>query len=200
MKKYSFIIYTGLLSLLLTSCIKEDIKTYQGASNAEIDATVLNSVAAGLTYPVITRIPFGGRPIVNASDSTLRRLNNTTVRVRINLVGPQSAKDETVGFTVFTAPPIATIAIAVTMTGQTPSAPAGTLAVQAAVPNVHFAIASPGTITIPANSSFGYVDVIILNAGATAGQGRFVGIELNDAGSIKSNPNYSKLGLVIDQR
>ncbi len=54
--------------------------------------------------------------------------------------------------------------------------------------------------TIPANSSFGYIDINIINAGATAGQARFVGIQLDSTGSLMPNPNYNKLGLTIDQR
>jgi hypothetical protein len=203
MKKYFFLIYIGLTSLLLNSCIKEDIKSFQGNTVAEIDAAVLNPATAGTTYPILTRIPFAGRPVLTA-DSTLRRLNNTTIRIRINLVGPQSGKDETVGFTTFTTSPVTTIAFGATATGQTPSAPATTtaspLSLLSAVANTHYVVASSGTVTIPAKSSFGYIDVVIVNSGPTAGQARFLGIEINNAGTIPANPNYSKIGLAIDQR
>lgn len=204
MKKYFFLIYIGLTSLLLNSCIKEDIKSFQGATVAEIDAAVLNPVTAGVTYPILTRIPFAGRPLVATSDSTLRRLNNTTVRIRINLVGPQSSKDETVGYTTFSASPVTTIGFGATITGQTPSAAAtptaSPLNLVSAVAGTHYNLASSGVVTIPAKSSFGYIDVVILNSGPTAGQARFVGIELNNNGTIPANPNYSKIGLAIDQR
>ena len=204
MKKYFFLIYIGLLSLLLNSCIKEDIKTYQGNSVAEIDAAVLNPATAGSPYPILTRIPFDGRPLVASTDSTLRRLNNTTIRIRINLVGPQSAKDETVGYTIFTASPVSTIAFGATITGQTPSAPAtptaSPLNLLSAVAGTHYNLASSGMVTIPAKSSFGYIDVVIVNSGPTAGQARFVGIEINNAGTIPANPNYNRIGLAIDQR
>ncbi len=57
-----------------------------------------------------------------------------------------------------------------------------------------------GIVTIPADSSFGYINVPILNGGATAGQARFLGLQLNETGSVKPSVNYSQLGLVIDQR
>ena len=200
MKKY--FLYIPIMCLFLVSCIKEDVKTFQGTTVVEIDAAVLNPVSVGATYPILTRIPFDGRPI-NTTDSTIRRLNNTTIRIRINLVGPQSNQDETVGFTTFTTSPVTTIAFPATATGQTPSAPAtptaSPLSLLSAVANTHYSITG-NTITIPAKSSFGYIDIVIRNNGTTAGQARFLGIELNESGSIKPNPNYSKIAIAIDQR
>jgi hypothetical protein len=57
-----------------------------------------------------------------------------------------------------------------------------------------------GKLTIPAKSSFGYIDVQVLNAGASAGQAKFLGIQLDSTGSVLPNPNYNKIGLIIDQR
>jgi len=57
-----------------------------------------------------------------------------------------------------------------------------------------------GKVTIPANSSFGYIDITILNPGPTAGQARFIGIQLDSTGTVLPSPNYNKVGLVIDQR
>lgn len=202
MKKILFYI---TLPLLFTSCIKEDDKAFRGTPVAEIDATPLNSVATGVNYPVLTRIPFGGRPIVAASDSTLRRWNGT-VRIRVNLVGPQVNEDQTVGYKVFGGSPVATIAYGATLTaaqappnGQTPAQPAATLNVLDAVAGTHYN-ALPGKVTIPANSSFGYIDVVIRNNGATAGQARFLGIQLDSTGTLMPNPNYNKIGITIDQR
>jgi hypothetical protein len=201
MKKNSILLIVGLASLILTSCIKEDIKTFQGESVVEIDAAVLNTRPAGVTYPIITRIPVGSRPPITSSDSTIRRLNTTRdISIRINLVGPHSSKDETVAFRIFDTPPVATVAFALTATGQTPSAGSATLTMTSAIPNTHFIIAASGIITIPANSSYGYIDVKLLNNGPTASSARFLGIELIAGGSIRPNPNYNKLGIAIDQR
>jgi hypothetical protein len=193
------------LPIVLGSCIKQLDKKFTGAPVVEIDATPLNSVATGVTYPVITRIPTDAKPIVNSRDSSLRRWNGT-VKIRVNLVGPQMAQDQTVGYKIFTTSPVATIAYAATLTaaqapptGQTPSAAAATLNVLPAIEGTHFEALS-GKVTIPANSSFGYINVVIRNNGATAGQARFLGIQLDSTGTLLPNPNYNKLGLTIDQR
>ncbi len=185
------------LPVFFSSCVKQIDKKFSGETVVEIDAAPLNSVATGVTYPILTRIPFGGRPIVNTADSTLRRLNGT-VRIRVNLVGAQSAQDQTVGYKLFTSP-VTTIAYGATISGQTPSRAAATLAVSDAVAGTHYT-ALPGSVTIPANSSFGYIEVNVLDAGATAGQARFIGIQLDSTGSLRPNPNYNKIGLTIDQR
>lgn len=113
------------------------------------------------------------------------------------MVGPQSTKDETVGYTLFTTSPIATFAMPATITGQTPAA--ATLNVSLATAGTDFT-ALNGTVTIPKNTSFGYLDLPILAKAATAGEGRFIGLTLNNSGSVKASVNYSELGLVIDQR
>jgi hypothetical protein len=184
------------VALLLGSCIKQLDKKYTGPTNVEIDPTVLNSNTTGVTYPILTRHPLEGIPIATA-DSTIRRISKT-VRIRVNLVGPQSDKQETVGYKVF-ASPITTISFPATATGQTPTTSSGTLTVSTAVAGTHYSNLN-GLITIPAKSSFGYLDIPILNAGASAGQARFLGIQLDSTGTVKPNPNYNKIGIVIDQR
>ena len=195
MKKY--IITAAILSLFLfTGCIKND-PVIVSASVAEFDATALNANAAGLTYPILGRNPGYGR-VANTTDSTLRRYTQT-IRLRVNLVGPQSAKDETVGYDLFTTLPVTTFAMPATITGQTPAAAAATLNVSLAAAGTDFTALS-GTLTIPKNSSFGYLDLPILAKASTPGESRFIGFTLNNAGSIKASVNYSELGLVIDQR
>lgn len=197
MKRNNLFIYV-CLALLLTSCIKELEKTYTGKSVAEIDGTVLNSTAAGLTYPVVSRHLPDGRALSTTLDSTLRRVGKTT-RVRINLVGPQSAKDETVGYTIFSKPTsLTTYAFPATITGQTPSKAAATLNVADAVAGTHYT-ALNGKVTIPANSSFGYIDIQLLNS-EVANEAKFIGIKLDSTGTILPSLNYRYLGLVIDQR
>lgn len=192
------ILIAGFVSLIFfTSCIKQIDKTFQGSTVVEMDPSPLNSANATAGYPVLTRIPAFGIPL-RTTDSTLRRLNGT-VRIRINLVGPQSDQSQTVGYKVMDVSPLTTIAFPATATGQTPSAAAATLAVSNAVSGTHYTALS-GTCTIPAQSSFGYIDVNIVNGAATAGQARFLGIQLDSTGTLKPNPNYNKIGLIIDQR
>jgi hypothetical protein len=195
MRKIVFFLFIANAAFL-SSCIKEPEKAYTGSTVVEIDPAVLNSNSSGLTYPILTRKPPFGYP-AGTADSTIRRLSGT-IRLRINLVGPQSAKEETVGYKMFSSP-ITTISFPATATGQTPSQAAGTLTVTDAVSGTHYSPLS-GKITIPANSSFGYIDVQILNPGPTSGQGKFLGFQLDSTGTVLPNPNYNKIGLVIDQR
>jgi len=197
MKKNIYML-AGLISILaLSSCIKQIDKKFQGQTVVEIDPTVLNSANATAGYPVLTRIPADGIPLRTA-DSTLRRLNGI-VRVRLNLVGPQSDQAQTIGYKVLTASPITSVSFPATATGQTPSAAAATLTVSNAVAGTHYTSLS-GSCTIPPKSSYGFIDIPIINGGAAAGQARFLGIQLDSSGTLKPNPNYNKIGLAIDQR
>ena len=209
MKKIVPIIIIAFI-FLLGGCIKNKPVIVQDRL-AEFDATSWNANFVGVTYPVLGRIPPYGR-VANSSDSTIRRYPQS-IKIRVNLNGPQSTKDETVGYDIFTSP---TTVFSMPATGscapanfpatcpsgpyaQTPAAAGATLTVRDAVAGTHFTALS-GTVTIPANSSFGYIDLQILNPGATAGEGRFIGFTLNNKGSIPASINYSQLGLVIDQR
>ena len=198
MKKNKLIAVTGIVSLLaFSSCVKQIDKTFKGATVVELDAAPLNSLTSGQTYTIFTRIPAHGLPISTSRDSTARRYNGT-IRLRVNLVGPQSDQSQTIGYKIFPSP-ITSVAYGATVSGQTPSAGSATLAVQNAVPGTHYDALS-GLCTIPAQSSFGYIDIVVRNVGPTAGQARFIGIQLDSSGSLKPNPNYNKLGITIDQR
>jgi hypothetical protein len=196
MKKY-IVFPLIVMAAFFSGCIKND-PVIIADKFAEFDATAVNANAAGLTYPIIGRIPGYGR-VANTTDSTLRRLSQT-VRLRVNLVGGQSSNSETVSYQVFSVPAsVTTFAMPATITGQTPTSAAATLTVTDAVAGTHFTALS-GTVTIPANSSFGYLDLPVLPATATAGTARFLGIKLTSSGSIKASVNYSEIGLIIDQR
>ena len=197
MKKINLLLITSV-TLLCSSCIKQIDKKFTGNTIVEIDATPLNSNAVGVNYPILTRIPPEGRPVATV-DSTLRRWSRS-IRVRVNLVGPQTSADQTVGYKIFSTP-ITTVAFPATISGQTPSQPAATLTVTDAVAGTHYSITSGANkVTIPANSSFGFIDIQILNAGASAGQAKFLGIQLDSTGTLMPSVNYRSIGLVIDQR
>lgn len=210
--KYSIVFL--LVIILFTGCIKNDPVIFRDLI-AEFDATSYNSnsvgFSTGLTYPIIGRNPGYGRP-ANTTDSTIRRFAQT-LKLRINLVGPQSSKDETVGYEVFSSPlvffnmpatascsPSNFPAICPVAFSQTPTASGGSLGIMDAVAGVDYNLTSKGTVTIPANSSFGYLNVDILTTAPASGTGRFIGLMLNNSGSVKVSLNYSQLGLVIDKR
>lgn len=191
-------LYLTCVAIFLSSCIKQTDKKFTGKTVVEIDAAPLNSNAVGVNFPILTRVLPEGRPISTTVDSTLRRLQTTTVKVRLNLVGPQSNKDETVGYKIVGSP-ITSISFPATITGQSPTRASGTLAVSDAVAGTHYTVLN-GKVTIPANKSFGYIDIQVLNAGATAGQGRYIGIKLDSTGTLLPSVNYMQIGMVIDQR
>lgn len=163
--------YTVILALLvsgLTSCIKEEYTTLQG-SFVEFDAATYNANAAGLTYPILTRFVRYGEASNNA-DPALTRTSGL-IKFRINLVGPQRSTATTVTYQVV---PTATTA----------------------VPGTHFT--TSGTVTIPANSSFGEVEVQILNPGATTGSKDLV-LVLIGSSDLPPSENDKSLGIRIAQ-
>ncbi len=196
--KYSL---TVLLAILVfTGCIKNDPVILR-EQLVEFDATSFNNNSLGfastINFPILGRNPGFGR-VSNTTDSTIRRFAQT-LRIRVNLIGPQSSKDETVGFEIF-GTPIITFSQPATASGQTPSSPGATLGIFDAVPGVDYALPTSKALTIPANSSFGFLDLQILASPAAPGTGRFIGIRLNNTGSLKVSVNFSELGLVIDKR
>ncbi|MEP6514456.1 MAG: hypothetical protein ABJA79_11335 [Parafilimonas sp.] len=210
--KYSLAILSAVL--FFTGCIKNDPVIFRDLV-AEFDATSYNANSVGfstsLTYPITGRNPGYGR-VANTTDSTIRRFAQT-LKLRVNLVGPQSSKDETVGYEVFSSPlvfftmpatatcsPSNFPAICPVAFSQTPAASAASLGIMDAVLGTDYNLTSKGTLTIPANSSFGYLNVDILTTAPASGTGRFIGLRLNNSGSIKASLNYSELGLVIDKR
>ena len=177
MKKYSFIAYIGLASLLFSSCIKEDVKTFQGNPVIEFDATVFNSVTAGFTYPILTRAAGYGRGVSTTLDPSITRTSGT-VKLRVNLVGPQRSADEVFTYRVITdAVPVAPNALAVVAT--------------------HFSASN--TFTIPANTSFGEVTITVLNTGISSATPREVHLELEGNGKVGASANYKKVAIRISQ-
>ena len=200
--KYSL---TVLLAILVfTGCIKNDPVILR-EQLVEFDATSFNinslGFASTINYPILGRNPGFGR-VSNTTDSTIRRFAQT-LRLRVNLIGPQSSKDETVGFEIF-GTPIITFNFPATASTQIPSAaatPVGSpLGIFDAVQGVDYVLPTSKALTIPANSSFGFLDLQILASPAAPGTGRFIGIRLNNTGSLKVSVNFSELGLVIDKR
>ena len=171
--------------LLFSACIKNDPVLFTD-TQAEFDAASWNANAAGLTYPLFTRVPGFGRA-TSAADPLITRTSGT-IRVRVNLVGAKSKSDRTIDYTVFD-PPITSVQYSTTIT----------LAASPAVAGVHYT-ALPGTLTVPADSTWGYIQIPILNPGATAGQTRILGLELKTTSGIKAMENYNRIALSIDQR
>ena len=189
-----------LLFFIISGCVKNDLPTFNGAV-AEMDATTWIANAAGVDYPILSQNPGFGRTVATENtacnagfvDPFITRTSGT-VRLRVNLVGPTSSTDREVGFRVINVP-----ATSVTFRKKTPTCANYTLALSNAVQGTHFNIASMKA-TVPADSSFAYITVNILDAGATAGAARVLGLELDSTGSVLPNLNYRRVAIAIDQR
>lgn len=168
MKKIKLYII-ALIGLSLGSCMKDDRIVYTGITQLEWDAATYNANAAGVTYPILTRVPGYGRAVVT-SDPALTRTSGS-VKFRVNLVGPQLSTPLTVNYIILSS-------------------------VTTAVAGTHYN--TTGSFTIPANSSFGEVQVDILNPGATSGTKDLV-LELVPPANMAVNANDKDLGIRIAQ-
>ena len=166
----SYLIF--LVSLAgLSGCVKNEFPSVKG-SFVEFDATTWNANAAGQTYPILTRVPAFGRA-VNTSDPLLTK-NSGTIKIRVNLVGPHRSTDTQISYSVDAA---ATTAVAGT----------------------HYT-ALPGTVTIPANSSFGEINLVLLNTATPPPTSVDLVLMLTGGdGDVKANENYKYIGLRIAQ-
>jgi hypothetical protein len=153
----------------MVGCIKQDDFTFRGLQ-VEFDAAALNARTAGFEWPVLTRVPPFGMPVLN-SDPIISRTSGT-IRFRVNLIGAQQATAQTINYS----------AIAASTT---------------AVAGTHYTI--PGTITIPANSSFGEAVVNILNPGVSSTTARNLVLEVTGNSLIQPATELNKIGLVISQ-
>jgi len=167
--KRSIHIIAICLTVLLSACIKNDPVIFED-SQVEFDAATWNAKAAGLTYPILTRVPAIGTNTTTAQPAITRSSGSFTIRV--NLVGPQRNVDTEFAYRVVAAE-------------------------STAVAGTHYSAFS-GTGTIPANSSFGTITVNVLNPGPSSGSVLLV-LELIDNVNFKAAVNYAKIGLSISQ-
>jgi hypothetical protein len=172
MNKLKILFLILLASASLVSCVKNEEVTFTD-TNVEFDATTWNANAVGVTYPILTRVPPFSRAVNTSIDPVLNKASGT-IKIRVNLVGPQRSTPTEVNYQVVTA---------------STTAVAGT----------HYT-ALPGKVTIPANSSFGDIDLQILNtAGTPPPTSVDLVLEITSGTNVKVNPNYNKIGLRIAQ-
>jgi hypothetical protein len=185
MKIINRIIAFVALSIAFISCIKNDPVLYTGAV-VEWDAATWNSNNAyvnppdSIAFPILTRRPPFGRAATSA-DATLTRTSGN-VSLRVNLVGAPRKSATTVTYNAITN---------YTLIGTPPANNS------AAVSGTHYTALS-GSVTIPADSSFGYVIVPVLDPGPGTGTRELV-LRLNGNSDVKANRNYSVVGLRISQ-
>jgi hypothetical protein len=165
----SFII--GIMAIaLLDGCIKNELTVFTDGV-VEFDAASWNANAAGLTYPILTRVAGYGRA-ANTSDPMLTRTNTGIKKFRINLVGQQLPTDTDV-FVVLGSGTTAQV-------------------------DRHFRVKTP--VRIPAKSSFGELEVEILNPGTSSATPVDLNLTLSGgSGTVKVSENYKTIGLRISQ-
>jgi hypothetical protein len=167
----TFILAIATISLL-GSCVKNELPVFT-APVAEFDAATWNANAAGLSFPVLTRVPGYGRVVSTVLDPLLTRTSPGIKKFRVNLIGRQLPTETEVY---------------VIHNNITSTAVAGT----------HYRSYTP-VVKIPANSSYGEVEVDILNPGV-AGAPRTLELILSSGtNGVKSNPNYNIIRLSIAQ-
>ncbi|RYE27174.1 MAG: hypothetical protein EOP45_02055 [Sphingobacteriaceae bacterium] len=176
MKKIKLYII-ALLVVSLSSCIKENLVTFND-SVFEWDASAYNANAAGQVYPILTRVPGYNRTTVT-SDPAITRTSGT-IKFRVNLVGAQRSIPTVLTYRV----------VVLTANTTTPS-------IQPAIQGTHFN--TSGTVTVPANSSFGEVEVQILNSGVSSTIARDVVLEIVSTADVKPSENDKFLGFRISQ-
>lgn len=173
MKKIINLFIAIAIASLFGSCVKNELPVFT-APVVEFDAAAWNANGAGLTYPILTRVPGYGRAASTTADPLLTRTSPGIKRFRINLVGQQLPTDAEVFVTVFS-------------TGTT------------AVVGRHYTQFSQ-SVKIPANTSFGEFAVEVLNPGTSSATPVDLNISLSGGNNgIKVSENYKIIGLRISQ-
>ena len=170
----------SFLLTVFTGCIK-NTPAINSDSKVEFDAATWNANAAGVTYPIFSQIPVYGAVTIPAPITTpptppttpLLTRTLATFQIRVNLLGTQKSTATTFNYRV--------------VSGET-TATAG----------VHYTPLS-GTGTIPANSSYGYIDIALLNSGVSSTTPVILVLEILSNDIVTSNTNYAKVGFRIAQ-
>ncbi len=178
-------LYSSLMFLLFTTgCIKNELKVFTGKEVVEFDATVLNSPTLGVTFPLMTRVPAYG--VAASTAHPLITRSSGVIKFRVNLVGRQSTSNQIITYKVVTAAFSSTLDI-----------PSGTGARLPATAGTHFN--TTGTLTIPANSSFGELEITVINPGVGSATARYIVLELEGNSTFGPSENFKRLGVQISQ-
>ncbi len=185
-----------LSAFIISGCIKNDPVLVTG-TRVEFDAATYNAPNVGVTYPLLLRQPLDGTS--GGSGNAIIR-TTTKVTFRINLVGAQRSVPTVVNYKAFNVGTAAgtTITYSIAPLVGVPPVPK-IVPVADAISGVHYSPLS-GTVTIPATSSFGFIEVLIINGGTDINETRILGLEILDGPDYEANDNYSKVAFAISQR
>jgi hypothetical protein len=183
--KLNILMLVGMVFVALSGCIKnEDILMTR--NEVEIDWAAFNARTGGYPFTLFARVPQEpGRGVYNTANSyggidpLLTRTYADTIRMRINLTGPQLSTAQTFEMRV---DPTYTTAV---------EGAAGTAGAQ-------FQLIDR-TVTIPANSSFGFCRWVVRNPGAANVIPVTVCFRLVGNNQIKVAENFQYIGWSIAQ-
>jgi hypothetical protein len=172
-----FSITAVIIAFFMSSCIKHEEPLFTDGL-VEFDLSTYTAKTGGNPFPIVNRAPTSfGRALLTIDPIVTRTLvaPNDTVRIRINVVGPQSSTAQVVG---------------VRVASNFSTAAAG----------VHFDLLDT-QVTIPANSSFGVARWVVRNPGppAVAGTQVLAVFELTGNAAFKPSENFKYLGWLIAQ-
>ncbi|MBX9784079.1 MAG: DUF4843 domain-containing protein [Chitinophagaceae bacterium] len=184
MKKNSSILAGCLLLItVFTGCIKNEDIIFNDASIIEWDLATYQARSGGFPFPLVTAVPQDfGRSILVANnafgapaDPALNRSYPSVIRMRVNFVGVKPTENQT-------------FPVRANTTYTT------------AIEGVHYTLLDK-SVTIPKDSSFGYVRWQVLNPGTPPAGTVAVRVvfELQPNNVIKPSENYRFLGWQITQ-
>ncbi len=183
-KLFKYLLLIPLITSL-TGCVKNDDILFKGTL-VEIDWASFNARTSGYPFTLFTRVPGEpGRGVYNSPNSyggidpLLTRATVDTIRMRINLVGPQQSTPQT-----FTMGVNSTFTTGIEGSSTTPGA--------------HFQLIDR-TVTIPANSSFGFCRWVVRNPGVSSTIPVTVVFQLRGNNSIPVSENFQFIGWSISQ-
>lgn len=186
-KIFSLIMMIGVFA----SCMKERNPVFTN-NVAEFDAAAFISPFGTQVYPLITRHPAYGRGVVTSIDTFITR-NSKQVTFRVNMTGSQRSVASTVRYTTFAVG----TAVGSSITYGSPIS--ATLSVVDAANGAHYS-QTDGICTIPANSSYGYITIPLINSNTSASTTALLGLELISGGDITPSENYKKVVFAISQK
>jgi len=171
MKRLYIVLFIAF-GISLSGCIKNEEVVFKKNPQVELDAATWNANAAGVNYPILTRIPGYGRAIVTTIDPLLTR-GSGMIKLRVNLVGPQLPIDTELTYEIMES-------------------------LTTARPTVHYAPIT-GKYIIPANSSFGEITIQLLNP-LTSSTSKDLALQLISGSQIYASENYKVVVLRISQQ
>jgi hypothetical protein len=176
--KINILMLVGVVFVTLSGCIKNE-EIIITRNEVEIDWASYHARTSGYPFTLMLRVPREPGRAQLAADPLLSRTFADTIRMRINLTGPQLPTAQTFEMRV------------------DPSYTTG-IEGAAGAPGAHFQLIDR-TVTIPANSSFGFCRWVVRNPGQANVIPITVSFRLVGNAQIKVAENYQYIGWSIPQ-